>query len=105
MRGAILPTAVLLLAGCASAPTTDRPQVPDRPEVQRPDGVEPDGLATMRDSIGEQRAAARERENALVVKPNALSTTSTDPAWYETALNWAGNSIGQVAGLWKLLGF
>jgi hypothetical protein len=104
MRGVVLLTAVLLAAGCSSAPTTDRPQVPDRPEVQRPDGVEPEGLADMRDAIGQQRAAAREQENALVVKPNALNQTTLDEPWYDTAINWVGSSIGQVAGLWKLLG-
>jgi hypothetical protein len=105
MRGALLLTAVLAAAGCSSAPTTDRPAVPDRPEVQRPDGVEPEGLADMRDSLGEQRAAARERENALVVKPNALQQTSEDATWYENAYSWIGNSVGQIAGFWRHLGF
>ena len=87
MRAAALAftLSAALAAGCSSAPSMDRPQVPNRPEVQRPDGVEPSGLAGIRDSIGEQRAAARERENALNVTPNTLSTTSTTP-WYETAL-------------------
>jgi hypothetical protein len=95
---------LLVVAACSSAPTTDRPQVPDRPEVHRPEGVEPDGLSAMRDDIGGQRAAARERENALVVKPNALQTTSMDEPWYETAIGWVGRSVGQAASVWKLLG-
>ena len=104
MRGVVLLTAVLVAAGCSSAPTTERPQVPDRPEVQRPDGVEPEGLADMRDTLGEQRAAARERENALVVKPSSMSTTTLDEPWYDTALNWFGKSVGQVARFWELFG-
>ena len=83
-----------LCTACASSPETDRPIVPDRPEVNRPEGVEPEGLADIRSSIGEQRAAARERENALVLTPNELSTTSMTP-WYETAL-WP---VVQIADL------
>jgi hypothetical protein len=104
MRGVLLLTAVLLATGCSSAPTTDRPQVPDRPEVQRPDGVEPEGLADMRDTLGEQRSAARERENALVLKPNSMQTTTMDEPWYDTALNWMGKSVGQFTSIFKVLG-
>lgn len=83
-----------LCGACASAPETDRPAVPDRPEVNRPEGLEPEGLADIRSSIGAQRTAARERSNALMMTPNELSTTSTTP-WYETAL-WP---VVQVADL------
>ncbi len=103
-RAAALPTLVLLAAACSSAPTTDRPQVPGRPEVQRPDGVEPDGLADIRDTLGEQRSAARERTDALVVHPNELQTTTEDATWLETAYSWVGESIAQVIGLWRHLG-
>lgn len=103
-RAAALPTLLLLVAACSSAPTTERPSVPGRPEVQRPDGVEPDGLAEIRDTLGEQRSAARERTDALVVKPNDLSQTNDDASWLETAYSWVGESIAQVVGLWRLLG-
>jgi uncharacterized lipoprotein YmbA len=103
MRRAIV-LSVLLLAACSSAPTADRQELPDRPEVPRPEGVEPEGLADMRESLADQRAAAREHENAVVTKPNTLQTTSDEPTWAQEALGWAGNTFGQVAGLLRLLG-
>lgn len=83
--GALLAVAALALAACSSQPTMDRATV-DRPEVQRPEGVEPEGLAEIRDTLASRRAESRERENALLLTPNALGTHSTVP-WYETVLS------------------
>jgi len=102
MRRAVVLT-VLCLAACSSAPTAERQQLPDRPEVQRPDGVEPEGLADMRESLGDQRAAARERENALVMKPNALSTSPTEASWSDEAMSWAGGIFSDLVGLLRFL--
>src|SRR5688572_23614021 len=74
---------LLLLGACASDPTMERSTVPDRPEVQRPEGLEPEGLAEVRNTLAAQRMEARERENTLTLQPNALSTTTETP-WYES---------------------
>jgi hypothetical protein len=66
----------------------------ERPEVQRPD-VEPEGLADVRNALASQRAEARDRENTLMLRPSALSTTSETP-WYETI-------FGPIADVMKWL--
>jgi hypothetical protein len=81
-RAALLPT-VLLLGACSSQPTTDRAVLPERPEVHRPDGVEPDGLLEMRSALAAQRAEARERDNALNMRAAPMSETGQP--WYEQA--------------------
>jgi hypothetical protein len=75
-NAALLLTVVLAAGACSSTPSTDRPGSPDRPEVVRPEGVEPAGLAEMRDTLGAQRAEARTEENAL----NVHSTSATMPS-------------------------
>ncbi len=98
MRAAtLLPTVVLVLAACSSAPSTDRSVLPDRPDVERPDGLVPDGLNDMRNSLADQRSQARDMENALMVKPNALSQTPTDSSLTDTLLS-------PFTGLWHLVG-
>ena len=98
MRASVLLPVVLAAAtACSSQPEMDRPAVPDRPEVQRPEGVEPEGLTEMRDSIGAQRAEARERENATIITPNAMSTHPVTP-WYDTVLNTVADAIRFVGG-------
>jgi hypothetical protein len=98
MRAAtLLPTVVLVLTACSSAPSTDREALPDRPDVQRPDGLVPDGLTDVRNQLADQRATAREQENALMIKPNALSQTPSDSSFTDTLLS-------PFTGLWHLLG-
>ena len=93
MRAVVfLPVVLATLAACSSQPEMDRASVPDRPEVQRPDGVEPDGLADMRDTLASQRAEARERENATIITPNAMTTHPTTP-WYESVFNTVGDVL------------
>jgi len=58
----------------------------------------------MRDSIGEQRAAARERDNALVVKPNALQQDPQQQSWFGSALSWSGETLLEAVRFWKLFG-
>ena len=72
LLSAALLASALCCGACASAPSTERPSV-DRPEIQRADSVEPAGLTEMRNSIGDQRAAARDTTNALSLTPNTLS--------------------------------
>lgn len=93
----LLPLA-LWTAACSSQPEMDRPAVPDRPEVQRPEGVEPEGLAEVRDSLAEQRAEARERENATLITPNEMGTHPTTP-WYASVLNPVFDAL-RFFGLW-----
>ena len=95
---ALLPVVLAVLAACSSQPEMDRASVPDRPEVMRPDGVEPDGLADMRDTLAGQRAEARERENAAIITPNAMSTHPTTP-WYESVLDTVGSALSYF-GVW-----
>lgn len=96
MRHAAFLTAALLLGACSSQPATDRAVLPDRPEVHRPEGVEPDGLADIRSQLAAQRGEARERDNALNLRAAPMSQTS-DP-WYETAWNF-------FDGFMKWIGF
>lgn len=99
MRGVVsLPVVLACAAACSSQPEMDRPAVPDRPEVQRPEGVEPEGLAEMRDSLSEQRTEARARENATIITPNAMGTHPTTP-WYESTLNTMADAL-RFFGLW-----
>jgi hypothetical protein len=83
---------VLAAAACSSQPEMDRPSVPDRPEVARPEGVEPEGLSEMRDTLSSQRAEARERENATIISPNSLSTHPTTP-WYDSVLGTVESAL------------
>ena len=93
MRAAALLSVVLaVLAACSSQPEMDRPSVPDRPEVMRPDGVEPEGLADVRDTLGAQRAEARERENATLITPNEMSTHPTTP-WYSSVMSTVSSAL------------
>lgn len=99
MRASVLlPVVLAAAAACSSQPEMDRPAVPDRPEVQRPEGLEPEGLAEMRDAIGSQRAEARERENATIITPNAMGTHPTTP-WYESTLNTVSDAL-RFFGVW-----
>jgi hypothetical protein len=82
-----LPLAALLaLSACSSQPVASRPTLPDRPEVHRPDGMEPEGLADIRDMLAAQRGETRALENATLVQPATLSPHSTTP-WYETVFS------------------
>jgi hypothetical protein len=93
MRGAASLLVVLVsAAACSSQPAIDRQSVPDRPEVQRPEGVEPEGLTDMRNELSDQRGEARARENAAIITPNAMGTHPTTP-WYETALNTVWDAL------------
>ena len=94
---AVLPLVLAVLAACSSQPEMDRPSVPDRPEVQRPEGVEPEGLAEMRDTIASQRAEARELENAAIITPNAMGTHPTTP-WYDPVLDTVSDLVMFLAG-------
>jgi hypothetical protein len=99
---ALLPVVLAAAAACSSQPEMGRPSVPDRPEVQRPEGIEPEGLAEVRDTLGAQRAEAREMENATLISPNALSTHPTTP-WYESVYDTVGNTLGSAMrflGMW-----
>jgi hypothetical protein len=82
-HAALLLTIVLAAGACSSTPSTDRPGSPDRPEVPRPEGVEPEGLADMRDTIGEQRAEARTQDNALNVHSTS-ATQYSDQTFFES---------------------
>jgi hypothetical protein len=88
----------LFLAACSSAPTTDRATLPDRPEVHRPEGAEPEGLAEMRETIAAQRAEARERDNALNFRATPMSQTPNTP-WYEDAFEFLGGAVRWAAGV------
>ena len=94
---ALLPVVLAVAAACSSQPEMDRPAVPDRPEVQRPEGLEPEGLAEMRDAIGAQRAEARERENATIITPNAMGTHPVNP-WYDSVLDTVSDAVMFLAG-------
>jgi hypothetical protein len=99
MRRTLPLCAILLLASaCASAPSTERPYVPGRPEVPRPEGIESEGLTEVRDAIGEQRSEARELENALNITPTELAS-GLAPTWYETALSPFTSVLG-FFGFW-----
>jgi len=82
-HAALLLTIVLAAGACSSTPSTDRPGSPDRPEVPRPEGVEPEGLADMRDTIGAQRAEARAEDNALNIHPTS-ATQYSDQTFLES---------------------
>lgn len=99
MRRKLHPVAILLVvSACASAPSTERSYVPDRPEVPRPEGIESEGLTEVRDSLGEQRSEARELENALNITPTELASALA-PTWYETAFSPITSVLG-FFGLW-----
>ena len=96
-RATLLATAALLCGACASQPSTDRPTV-ERSEVQRPADVEPAGLAEMRDTLGAQRAIARERDNALNVRPNTLQTDAPSQGFLDSTYSVLDKAL-------RLLGF
>jgi hypothetical protein len=93
-NAALLLTAALAAGACSSQPTADRPGSPDRPEVMRPEGVEPDGLAEMRDTLGAQRAQAREQDNALNLTPT--SATPADQSFLESIFSPVGSALKSV---------
>lgn len=91
-RLALLAGLLAAPAACSSQPSTDRPASPSRPEVQRPAGVEPDGLADVRDALADQRAETREMENVLLVKPD---TQTVNPStWVEDVLTFPLRFLG-----------
>ena len=95
----LLAVAPLLLAACASSPTTERPAV-ERPESMRPEGVEPEGLHSMRSDLADQRSEARERVRTLDVRPNQMSAQS-DTAWYDGVVGTAADMVHTALGwLW-----
>lgn len=69
-----------LLAACASD-GAERHALPDRVQPQRPDGLEPDGVAEMRDTLGERREANRELMDATLIQPQELETNSG--SWFD----------------------
>lgn len=86
MKETFLCAALLALSACASQPSADRSTVPDLAAAQRPDGVVPDGVTEVRDTLAAQRAETRAQENALNLRPNTLSATPAMP-WYESVLS------------------
>lgn len=94
----LLPAVLVVLGACSSAPSTEHAYVPDRPEVPRPAELETEGLAEVRDSLGEQRSTARELENALNIHPTEIASQMA-PTWYETALSPFTSVLG-FFGLW-----
>ena len=95
MKYAALLLTLVLAGACSSTPTTDRPGSPDRPEVPRPEGVEPEGLSDMRDTLGEQRSEAREMDNALNVNRSSASTYS-DETFLESMFNPVADAMHWV---------
>jgi hypothetical protein len=84
---------VLALAACASDGTAERPTVPDRPVVERPEGTVPEGLAEVREALADQRAEARARQDAVLVQPNALGTHPTT-TWFDSVLDTTADIVG-----------
>jgi len=95
---ALLLTIVLVLGACSSQPSTDRPGSPDRPEVVRPEGVEPAGLADMRDTLGSQRADARAMDNALNLNSTSASPVS-DQTFLESIFSPVANAMHYVRSI------
>jgi hypothetical protein len=91
----LLLTALLVLGACSSTPSTDRPGSPDRPEVPRPEGVEPAGLADMRDTLGAQRADARAMDNALNVNSTS-ATMPSDQTFLESVFSPVANTMQSI---------
>lgn len=100
MRRTLPLAAILLVAtACASAPSTERPYVPGRPEVPRPEGIESEGLAEVRDSLAAQRTEAREMENVLNFSPTELDALG-GPTWYESAIFQPITSVLEFLKIW-----
>ena len=66
-------TLMLSLAGCASDGPT-RPELPDRPSVERPEGLVPDGVSEMREGLADRRAASRDLMDTTLIQPAKLET-------------------------------
>lgn len=71
--------ALLFLIPIATACASDGPQrqsVPDRVQPQRPDGLEPHGVADMRSTLADRRSASREMVDTQLIQAEELDTDS-----------------------------
>lgn len=99
---ALAISAVPLLPGCASGP--QRPELPSRPEAQRPDGLVPEGVTEMREHLADMRAENRDRMDAAIVRPTTLSESPTGPGFWDHVGNAIGKSVDfltlRALGVW-----
>ena len=76
--------ALLLLIPILTACASDGPQrqsLPDRVQPQRPDGLEPDGVADMRSTLADRRSASREMMDTQLIQAEELDTNSG--SWFD----------------------
>lgn len=86
----LTPLLLLAVVACGS----DGPQrshVPDRPQVQRPDGLEPDGVVEMRETLAGQRADSRAAMDAALIQSNELETD--EGSWLDGLWNGVLNLL------------
>lgn len=94
----LLLTAALAMGACSSQPSMDRPGAPGRPEIPRPEGVEPEGLTEMRDTLSAQRSDARSMDNALNL--NATPATQySDQTFLESIFTPIADAMEFVRGI------
>lgn len=89
--------------GCASA-GPERPVLPGRPTVERPDGLVPEGVTEMRESLAEMRAENRERMDTALVRKTTLSETPTGPTFWDSVGDALGSAVDVLSlralGIW-----
>jgi hypothetical protein len=95
--------AALGVSGCASDGPT-HPTLPDRPTVERPDGITPDGVAEMRETISDRRSASRDLMDTTLVTPSTLDTNEAGPdflGYLGTLTGYALDALSlQTFGIW-----
>lgn len=97
-------TAVLLLGvavgapGCASEGPT-RPELPDRPTVERPEGLIPEGVTEMREGLTARRSESRDLMDTTLVHPTTLETHEPAGPGVFDFLNRVGNFALDVVSL------
>jgi hypothetical protein len=95
--------AALGVSGCASDGPTHA-TLPDRPTVERPDGITPDGVAEMRETMADRRSASRDLMDSTLVTSSALDTNEPGPdflGYLGTLTGYALDALSlQTFGIW-----
>lgn len=106
MISARTPLLIALLAaaaaagGCASD-GPERSTLPDRPTVERPDGIVPDEVLDMRSELADRRSDSRDLMDASMVSTTELGTEESGPG----VIDFFGNAIDSAISVFSLQAF
>ncbi|MCE9636067.1 MAG: hypothetical protein K8T90_10205 [Planctomycetes bacterium] len=98
IRALALLVSCVAAAGCASDGPT-RPELPDRPTVERPEGAVPEGVTEMREALADRRSESRDLMDTTLVHPTTLETHEPAGPGVFGFLNRVGNLALDVVSL------